>query len=831
MRTVLRSPRFFRCALLLSLAALLLSMVPAQNAQAAINKTLSVENSLGDFSRGSFLRSSLAAISSSLSTKISDQLGALQISPIGVIKNWTTSPVELPVPLQRMGTAVYNNRLYVVGGQTPTGEAFQNSAKVWSNTVSTQNGAFLATEWDTEPDLPALVSRRNDTNTYAALSAPAVTLVDLPGSGGVYLYVIGGNVSVGTISFSSFAVRRGTIDSNGRITGWTEVAQVPGPAGNEVIGQHGIEAASAVNYTVNGKTYIYLLGGQEEYYTGSGGGGQTRVVQPSRRVFYTEVGSDGKLYKPGVSPQAEGWVQLTTASIPDLTDPGGAEGTFGVFDASAMISDFDTGDATKQNSLFLIGGQRTSSDTNPVYTSLVRQAQVQDNGTLQWTGVPMTMATPRTGMAGSTFRGSLYLTGGRINTSPNPSKTVQSSAVANDLTLESYGNNTNFLPSDTMPEERMWHGSQIVSNNTGTGFLYVMGGRGNSNGTVSGDAGAISRKIYFAKLGADEDKSQGLSTDARYYSAIYPIVFEGAEVKEINWTAVMSTGTSMDVVVSYRTSNANNCNNPGWNDTDWTDDLVSTEAATGNPDHNSTNGVNSFPITQSVVAKCFQYRVTLIAGKVGATPTFTPSLLNLGIIVRVPGSPDLKVKANSASDPDAFKERLNQSGAFTGINVTLTNKNEQTTPPDNKTQDADAEEGGTFFVDIYMFKPGETEVAPTLPPSPTGPDPVGCVQLNKSVLPAEADFPINQWFASDLTCQSTPIDLRDIVASGGKGKYVVYVVVDSSCFSGSNDFGCVNEKDALGGEGNNISRLEFTIAGDGPIVGNDDIYLPIIKRR
>ncbi|HEU4328189.1 MAG TPA: hypothetical protein VFS21_33945 [Roseiflexaceae bacterium] len=830
MRTVLRPPRFFRCTLLLCLLALLLSMVPVRNAQAAINKTLSVENSLGDFSRGSFLRSSLAAISSPLSTKIPDQLGAMQISPIGVIKNWRTSAVELPVPLQRLGTAVYGNRIYVIGGQTPNGQVFENTAKVWSNTVSTQDGAFAGDEWQAEPDLPALVSRREDTNTYAALSAPAVTLVDLPGAGGVYLYVIGGNVTVGTISFSSYAVRRATIDGNGRISAWTEVAELPGPADNQNFGKNGIEAASAVTYQVGGKTFIYLLGGQESFYTGTGGGGQTRVARPSRRVFYAEVGPNGNLYKPESNRQTVGWTQLTNASIPDLTDSGGADGSVGLLDATAVLSEFDTGDASKANSLFLIGGQRNVSQTSPTYSALVRQAQVSSDGTLQWTGVPMTMANPRSGMAGSVFRGSLYLTGGRIGNSPDPSKTIQTSVVANDLTLDSYGDNTNFLPSDTMPEERMWHGSQIVGNSSGTGFLYVMGGRGISQTGPGGEASAISREIFFAKLGADEDKSQGISRDARYYSAVYPIVFEGAEVKEINWTAAISTGTNMDVVVSYRTSNANNCSNPGWDESDWGPDLVSTEAATGNPDHNSTNGVNSFPITQSEIARCFQYRVTLVAGLTGQTATFSPSLFNLGIIVRVPGSPDLKVKPNSTSDPDAFKERRNQQGAFTGLNVKLINKNDQTQPPDNKTQDAAAEESGTFFADIYMYKPGEADVAPTLPPGSGGPEPIGCVQINKSLLPAEGEYAINQWFASDATCQNTPIDLRDIVVAGGKGKYVVYVVVDSACFGGANDYGCVNEKDALNGEGNNVSRLEFEITGEGPIVGNDDIYLPVIRR-
>lgn len=825
MRTELRHSRVLRCCMLLSICALLVGLFPAHPARAAINKTLQVDNGLADFSRGTFLRSALSTMLSS-NSKVKDVRGAVQISPVGVIKDWHDSAIPLPIPLQRMGTAVYGNRVFVIGGQTNLSGSLRNVGRVWSNTVAITTGALLKPQWDAEPPLNALKSRVNDTRAYSETSQVAVTLINRPGNQGAYLYVIGGNVAVGTVSFSSYTARLGTIDSSGRISGWTALPDIPGWDGSSAT-QNGLEAASAVNFTINGKTYLYVLGGEEAYYSGSGGTGQDQVVRATRQVYYAEVGSNGRIFKPGTNQQTEGWTVMSSAPIPDLSDASGE--TKGLFDATAMAV---SGASDFENALYLIGGQRVSQSnrlgTSPSYTSLVRRGTIQGDGTILWSGDdPPIMDVARFGMGGVAYRGKVYLTGGRTGSGTNPSQTIQTSEVTDNMGLELYGT-TNFLPSDTIPEARMWHTSPVVGNDSGTGFVYVMGGRAPAvGGGTPTEASLVSDKIFFAKIGGEEDLSKGYSFSGRYYSAAFPIVFEGAEVKEINWSTVITPGTNTDIRVSFRTSNANDCSNPGWTESDWRD-MTSTEAGSG---LGSANGINTFPIGQQIIAKCFQYKAVLFSGATSGSsiPNVTPTLLNLGIIVRVPGSPDLKVKS-TANDPNAFTALYNQKKQFVGFSVKLINHNDQTTAPDNVTQDAAAENGGTFFVNLYIFKPGETPVAPTLPPTGSSPEPTACVQIDKSFLPANGEYSIPVWYVSDDSCDKTVYDFRSVFTTSGT--YKVYVAVDTDCFGNGNDYGCVNEKDALNGETNNVSGPIDVVIPSGVTnpVGIPDLYLPLMKR-
>ena len=824
MRTVLRHSRVLRCCMLLSICALLVGLFPAHPARAAINKTLQVDNGLVEFARGTFLRTALSTMLSG-NSKVKDARGAVQISPVGVIKDWRDSAIPLPKPLQRMGTAVYGNRIFVIGGQTNASGTLRNVGQVWSNTVAITSGVLLKTQWDEEPPLNALKSRVNDTQTYNETSQVAVTLISRPANQGAYLYVIGGNVAVGTVSFSSYTARLGTIDSSGRITGWTALPDIPGWDGSSAT-QNGVQAASAVNYTINGKTYLYVLGGEEAYYSGSGGTGQDQVVRATRQVYYAEVGSNGRIYQPGTNQQTEGWKVMDTALIPHLADGSGENK--GLFDAAAMVT---RGGSDFENALYLIGGQRVSQSnrlgTTPSYTPLVRRGTIQGDGKILWSSDEQTMDVARFGMGGVAYRGKVYLTGGRTGSGTNPSQTIQTSEVADSMALESYGS-TNFLPSDTIPEARMWHTSPVVGNDSGTGFVYVMGGRGPAiGGGTPSEASLVSDKIFYAKIGGEEDISKGYSFTGRYFSAAFPIVFEGAEVKEINWSTVITPGTNTDIRVSFRTSNANDCSNPGWTDNDWRD-MTSSEAASGS---GSANGINTYPIGQQIIAKCFQYKAVLFSGSTGGSsiPNVSPTLLNLGIIVRVPGSPDLKVKS-STNDPNAFTALYNQSKQFVGFSVKLINRNDKTTAPDNITQNADAENGGTFFVNLYVFKPGESVVAPTLPPSASSPEPTACVQIDKAFMPANGEYSIPAWYVSDDSCDKTVYNFKSLFTE--PGTYKVYVAVDTDCFGGGNDYGCVNEKDALNGEGNNVSGpIDVVIPAGVPPVGIPDLYLPILKRN
>ena len=108
---------------------------------------------------------------------------------------------------------------------------------VYSAAVNTTNGQIFSPGWQAEPALAAVHGSDNLTQgtNMSLIASPAVAAVNKPGGGG-YLYVIGGEVpkaAGATLKFSSYAVQRATVGTNGRIAapGWAELtnAQIPPP--------------------------------------------------------------------------------------------------------------------------------------------------------------------------------------------------------------------------------------------------------------------------------------------------------------------------------------------------------------------------------------------------------------------------------------------------------------------------------------------------------------------------------------------------------------------------------------------------------------------------
>src|SRR3954470_18686848 len=97
----LRQPRGL---LLLGVCLLLLGLLPVQSTLAAF-KNLPIDNTLPDFARGTFQRASLGAvrIPTIPNQKLADENGAVQLGPIGLLKNWKKVPSFLPARLKDMG--------------------------------------------------------------------------------------------------------------------------------------------------------------------------------------------------------------------------------------------------------------------------------------------------------------------------------------------------------------------------------------------------------------------------------------------------------------------------------------------------------------------------------------------------------------------------------------------------------------------------------------------------------------------------------------------------------------------------------------------------------
>jgi hypothetical protein len=458
-----------------------------------------------------------------------------------------------------------------------------------------------------------------------------------------------------------------------------------------------------------------------------------------------------------------------------------------------------------------------------VYNNSIYRALIGSNGVLTWTSASGpnqwqgTLPEARISMATVQFRGKLYMTGGRpINNDvpQQPQAAVLTSYVEDDLTLPTIGDGgSNFLSvGSALPKPRARHGSVVISatptpDEPAAAFVYVIAGVGDPNDSDPDDNG--SDTVIYGKIGGTESTEQiGFASSGWYYSKPHDTVFDGAQVQEIDWTTVITrTGPAMDIRMDYRTSTASNCDDPNaFNGVNW-------QALDGTPGDATTlsaNGANSVTLPLGATANCFQYRARLTSA--GSPPATSPSLLNVSIVVQVPGNPDLKVQT--------LKETKNNAGKFTGLNIVIQN---QSIPP--PTQPADIEGGGSFFVDLFVFGPGQTPVTPTLPLGSNPPGDVACVNINKSQMPADGMLSILQWHnTADQTCSIQPKAYNTIFSA--PGHYVVIVAVDTACPQRS--YGCVNEGTA-GGESNNLRRLEFDIPPDG-VGGIPDTYVPIIRR-
>lgn len=810
-----RFPHQARLLLFVAICLLIAGALPPGQALAAVTRR-SVNNAIEDFAAtGSlFQRSALGTLKVPGSTpKLpeGDLPGAVQIGPLGILKAWSPpSAYGLPKRIYSMGAAAIGNRIYVIGGKTAESGT---TAEVWSAAVSLDDGSILDPGWRAEPSLPAVVGSNNSSlgAAIAAINSPAVTAVANSGGGG-YIYVLGGNVVQGGIDFSSYAVRVATVAADGTITAWRSGAAIPSPNPTDPFLQLGIQSGAALNFKTSSGTYVYLVGGVKRYYEGTVGQANLRSAG-SKTVYYAKVGGDGLLYKPS-SPSTPGWD--TTNEIPLVTS---SPETDGVWDAAAAADRFvvstNTGSDTR-DMLYLIGGQ-TIPGTSPTYSNTAFRATINADGTLTWSpggqgNIEATLPTPRFGFGAVTFRGTIYGAGGQPGTgnSGQPDRTVLTSYVQDDMTLPLIGEGgSNFLKNDgTLPQPRFLHGTVLVPagpNSPNAAFMYVLGGRGDTtDGTLGDDQG--SNDVIFGKIGGSEDvKTTGYAPDGWYYSRPYPINFLSAEVQEVNWTTAI-TQTGLDIQLWYRVDSSVDCSNLNAGSIPWSplDDL---NTPTGSV--NGENGVSGLQVS----ARCFQYRAKLIS----QDKFSTPSLLNLSIKIFIPGSPDLQVQTL------ADRRSSDGSNALTGLTVVILNHNESAPP----TLGADIEEGGSFFVDLFVFGPGETVSIPSLPMT-GNPSSDACASINKSLLGPDATFTISRWYKlSDPTCKDPAQELDILTLFPTPGTYTIVVAVDSYSSNLTNyPNGFVNET-STGGEDNNTKQITFGVTS---VKHENKIYLPVLRR-
>jgi hypothetical protein len=793
MRLSVLARRQARGLLLLGAVLVIMSSLPVRPAN-AFSKFLAINNTLNEFANGKFQRTSLSSLQVPADTQ--DVAGAVQLLPVGVLKPWEPLAFSLPKKLTNLNAVAIGTHIFVIGGITGSGTTRKPTADVWSATIDPTTGAPTlqvgATYWYTETKLPAIdVAEKAppETGTYllAERSSAAVTTVQTgPDSG--YIYVIGGSIQPDPLTtLSSYGVSIATV-SAGHITGWATGPKIP----STVFGAVGLSYASAVSFkAANNKTYVYLIGGLQRFIDAG-----VAHEAGSRQVYYAEFGSGGQLVKPsggaGTDPV---WATLTQIPL----RPAGLTGEAGLWDATAVADRIVVGNSsggdTTGDELYVMGGQYQSS-VNPntgvddVYSADVYRAVFQSNGAITWQQDTPAPTLPQTlgGFSGVQFGGALYLAGGQPpGTSSQPTRAVLSTYIEDDFTLARLGQGSNFQSSDnTLPAARAGHATVVVratptAQSPNPAYIYVIAGRGSTSTDLDG-----SDTLFMGRVGANTDtETPAFAKEGWFYSQVYDIVFNGATVQEISWSTVITAPAG--ILLQYRVSTDSDCSNPVGLPATWSPQ----------PGFTSLNGTNVKSLGTPPPARCFQFRAKLSNGQAGLLTS--PSLLRVSIRVNIPGFPDLKVLK--------LEQRRDAQQHFVGLNVQIQNHN---TVED--TQPADAEAGGSFFVDMFIFGPGQTPVVPTIPFTGTPAGDKACADIAKGQMNKDAVLTITQWYtATDPTCHSTSQDILTLFKN--PGHYVVYVAVDSTCPPSS--YGCVREG-STGGESNNLSqKLDIDIkAGD-----------------
>jgi hypothetical protein len=455
---------------------------------------------------------------------------------------------------------------------------------------------------------------------------------------------------------------------------------------------------------------------------------------------------------------------------------------------------------------------------------------VDDNGKPSWSNVIFDLGQPRVGQGSVTFRGNHYVSGGITNPVTNaPTDEVLTTFVNDDLSLNQFPDNTNFLKTEgVLRNPRAYHGMVVVpatsAGDKGTAFVYVIGGRGPDN--------RVFNDVIVARIGKDEDRNVGFAPDGWFYSKPYRITFLNAEVREIGWSSLITrtNDLNMDIEMEYRVSLDNDCDAATWTLDDW----QQLDGTTSDANYRSVNGPNSVPVADEP-ARCFQYRARLVGG--GPTspqgfPTATPGLLNVSITIVIPGSPDLKV-LSVPNDPtkNDIEATFNSNGSFTGLKVAVRNHNDKADTGAEPTLSANEDgSGGSFYVDLWIYKKDQAPGKPTVPfnGAPTGS--TACAVVMKSEMTPDRVLPITSWYDS-ATCSGAPVLPQDVISRLGRGTYVVYVAVDSDCGPNA-PHGCVDETSADNGEANNVTEYEFTVnPPEGkPLVSYDSLFPLMFKK-
>jgi hypothetical protein len=715
------------------------------------------------------------------------QSGGVQLIPLGQLKRWQTPSLELCRPAGDMASASFGPYIYSIGGSTSSGGVRSNLREVCRTKV-------LNTDADFEPwqTLPA----ENLPEKRTSLAAVAVPRPGNPALG--YLYAFGGLKE--TTTSQSDAIWRTGINADGSLTGWvTDTLKLPTAR----------EQLTATAFTTAaGKSFIYVIGGYRQPFL-------TTVAFAD--VLRYEVAADGSLINRSDSVAVPP-VPLTESDLPGTTDC--APGARGLKQADAITFDVATLDAAGSRRFLAVIGGIMQVGTASGGTGCTAQTKVsarvfmglinETTGDLTWqTGseYDYTMPTPISQTRVVAVNGKIYAVGGILGQAQDATTHIAYSSYMNIATLKlpSYGvsPSSNFLASPTAlntDQKRASHGLEIVS--VGDRPIAFLFGGTNLDGTYR-------RDVLYGYIGRPEDFDEttgGFATPGVYQSPVYALRGDG-RVTQLQWSASISnTGTiTTDLQMEYRLA----ANSDGIATAPWK--IMDASPGTG---YYSVPGVNVATTTDVATGRFIQYR-TLFTTSAPNIRSATPVLRGpVSVKYVIDGHPSLYV------DPVSSFPTIT-SGAVIVPNIKIANGLPPGSTSTEKILDADIEGPGTFFVDLYVFPPGQTGVAPV--PNAVGEYPLNSAafaEIGKQTMIVDKNYliPASAWKQNCAAAPNCPPANWKVIFNR-PGTWSAYVVVDSM------DYVTEADVENTGWEADNVRKIlvESTISGR-------SIYMPITSK-
>jgi hypothetical protein len=817
-----------------------------------------------EFARGVFQRTALSPETNPVSTNPADRSGAVQLSPIGVLKPWEKVAAELPNRTAQgdngartdAGVVSVGNRLFVIAGSGSgnvgaldtvfSASIDQVLGNIVNHNVPATSPRYADERWLNDP-LPATLLIEDEINCPVVTQPPSAARTRVAaaslttGANTGFVYVVGGVVSeaVCGAELTTPVVQIGAVDAAGVVT-WSNSAGLPSePTFDGDTRRRGVEGARAtVVRTSAGKAFLYVTGGLSAY--GNELGEVLDRVEQS--VFFAEINT--------TTGALSAWTRG-----PDVPVLGSSptDDTIGIFNhtMTAITTSVNTAAGTTVKDGIVIAGGFTNSAGTEINELVYRATIDPSTGALTWDDTPAVsgegVALASGGMSGLSsiaYNNKLYMIGG-APLGGAPVDSVQTATFDDNLEIRKIPNDTGFFigqGTTVLPNgPRSNSGATVIDalpppdNPTealGSAWAFVVGG--------TDGGGAASPFIFRGRIGGDEANDTFRSQDGWFYSNVFDLTFEqtgstrkNARVLSIRWSAQIDRGsnTNADLIVQFRKVLRSDPNCPNETVFSATDTWYTLDADTNSAFYSQSNTAaqpyNQVSLrdafgSEDFVATCFQYRARFLQNGVdannqpiaAAATSATPKLFSMNIEKIVAGNADLRVK--EFNQPTVLNGRLANISASIQ-NLSLEGIDNTVTP----TVGSATGEGG-FFIGMCIARSDPGQPVPALTP----PDPASvnlsqipaCVQAIYEAytyqLPPGAVLPLESrtingneqqgWFKANPDFSRTYYDdLKSLFCT--PGNYSVAMLVDMG--------NLVGESDA--GEGNNLGQ---DVNGNQPLV-------------